>query len=393
MLLLVIFLGLITKASKGNDTNVSIQETHKHDDSLVENVENTLSVCTEIVQSVKDFRDVYFASNALRRLSEDEDIDDEDLVAAVKDKLDTCVDIVDSVDAFRRDYDAIIDSEKELGNDNATTTESELIILNVGGKRFTTSLSTLRSMKGTLLEEMFRKGANKTISADGSYFIDRDPSTFGHILDYIRSGDLLVKSDDYNMRMQLLDDAEYFKLPSELKDYLQWSSVEGIDLWFSEVNFLNKQLKLVGREMGGLLYQASKDGFGVSSFHNRCHGKGSSVTIVETKSGNVFGGYSYTSWYSSGGYRGSSGAFLFRLRPSIKRYSLISSQGSYAIYTHSSYGPTFGHGHNLYIINCAHVATCYTNNGHAYGLRDYELNDGAQYFRIKDYAVVTAKSL
>jgi len=379
-------LALITKASNRDDTTVS--ETGSYDDSLVVNVESTLGVCSEIVQSVNDFRDDYITSNDLRRLSEDEEIDDEALVVALKDKLDTCVTIVEAVDAFRKDYNAIMAPEKD-GQDSL----KEQIILNIGGKRFTTSLTTLRSINGTFLEEMFREGANRTISADGSYFIDRDPSTFGYVLDYLRSGDLLVKSDDSNIRMQLLDDADFFKLPNDLKDYLRWSSVEGIDLWFSEVNFINKQLKSVSKEMGGLLYQASKDGYGVSSFHSRTHGKGSSITIVETKSGNVFGGYSSTSWYNSGGYRTSTGSFLFRLRPSMKRYDLISSAKGYAIYTHGSYGPMFGHGHDLYIINCLNVATCYTNKN-AYNMpSSYELNDGEKFFRIKDYAVVYAKSL
>jgi len=385
MLLLAMCLASITKASKGNDT-VSVQETGSYDDSLVLNVEHTLGVCMEIVQAVNDFRDDYLTSNDLRRLSEGEEIDDEDLVVSIKDKLDTCVSIVEAVDAFRKDYNAIGAPLKD-GQD----TLKEQIVLNIGGKRFTTSLTTLRSIKGTFLEEMFREGANTTISADGSYFIDRDPCTFGYVLDYLRSGDLLVKSDDSNIRMQLLDDAVFFKLPNDLKDYLRWSSMEGIDLWFSEVNFINTQLKRVSKEMGGLLYQASKDGFGTSSFHSRTRSKGSSVTIVETKSGNVFGGYSYTSWYDSTAYRSSSGAFLFRLRPSMKRYDLRSS--SVAIYTHGSYGPTFGNGHDLHINNCRYVATCYTSRS-AYSMPStYELNDGEKFFRIRDYAVVQAKSI
>jgi len=392
MLLLAICLAFITKASKGNGT-VSVRETGSYDDSLVVNVDHTLGVCTEIVQAVNDFRDDYLTSNDLRRLSDGEEIDDEDLVLSLKDKLDTCVSIVEAVDAFRKDYNAIgapeIDAPKKDGQD----TLPEEIVLNVGGKRFTTSLTTIRSIKGTFLEEMFREGSNTTISADGSYFIDRDPCTFGYVLDYLRSGDLLVKSDDSNIRMQVLDDAVFFKLPNDLKDYLRWSPLEGIDLWFSEVNFINKQLKRVSKEMGGLLYQAAKDGFGVSSFHGRTHGKGSSVTIVETKSGNVFGGYSYTSWYNSGSWRTSPGSFLFRLRPSMKVYDLKSSHKSYAIYTHGSYGPMFGNGHDLYIINCRDVATCSTREA-AYNMPStYDLNDGERFFRIKDYAVVQAKSL
>jgi len=270
---------------------------------------------------------------------------------------------------------------------------SEQIILDVGGRLFTTSLSTLRSINGTFFEKMFRKGANTTISANGTYFIDRDPSTFAYILDYLRSGDLLVESDDVNVRMQVLDDAEYFKLPNALQDYLRWSSVAGIDLWFSEVDFINDQLKKVSKELGGLLFQASKDGDAVSTFHSRCDNKGPSVVIVETSSGNVFGGYTSASWSSSAGYTASTGAFLFRLRPSMKRYDRRDGSQSYAIYRHSSYGPVFGNGHTLFINNCMGVATCYVENT-AYNITAYYgLNDGERYFRLKDYAVVQAKAL
>jgi len=324
--------------------------------------------------------------NDIRRLSEGEDIDDQTLVKGVKDKLGTCVEIVDAVDNFRKNYKAIMEPEEDTG------VFGEQIILNVGGKLFTTSLSTLRSVSGTLFEKMFRIGANTTTSADGNYFIDRDPTTFGYVLDYLRSGDLLIKSEDKNMRMQVLADAEYFQLPEELKNYLRWSSAEGIDLWFSEFDFINKQLKQVSREMGGLLFQTSKDGASVSTFHSRCDGKGPTVVIVETKSGNVFGGYTYTSWASSGGYTGSSKAFLFQLRPSMKRFDLRSATASNAIYRHSNYGPTFGGGHDLYLLNCLYVATCYVNFS-TYKGSGHGLNDGEMYFRIKDYAVVQAKSI
>jgi len=279
---------------------------------------------------------------------------------------------------------AIMEPEEDTG------VFSEQIILNVGGKLFTTSLSTLRSVGGTFFEKMFRKGANTTASADGKYFIDRDPSTFGYVLDYLRSGDLLIKSDDKNLRMQVLDDAEYFKLPEELKNYLRWSSAEGIDLWFSEVDFINKQLKRVSKELGGLLFQTSKDGDSPSTFHSRCDGKGPTVVIVETKSGNVFGGYTSSSWAkSSGGYVSNSGGFLFQLRPSMKRFDVKNSNG---IYRHTNYGPTFGGGFDLFLTSCSSVATCYVR-GESYASSGYGLNDGERFFRIKDYAVVQAKSI
>jgi len=241
-------------------------------------------------------------------------------------------------------------------------------------------------------ERMFCEGANTTISGNGTYLIDRDPSAFEYTLDYLRSGDLLVDSDDVNVLMQVLDDAEYFNLPNKLQDYLRWFSETGINLWFSEYAFINEQLKCVSKEMGGLLFQASKDGDAVSTFHSRCDNKGPSVIIVETKSGNLFGGYTFANWSSSEGYSASTGAFLFRLRPSKKRYDQRDTSKAYAIHCHSNHGPVFGNGHTLFINNCMGVATCYVTN-EGYNIpSNYELNGGKQYFRIKDYAVVEAKN-
>jgi len=269
----------------------------------------------------------------------------------------------------------------------------EQIILNVGGRLFNTSLSTLRSINGTFFERMFCDDANTSINGNGTYLIDRDPSAFEYIMDYLNSGDLFVESNDVNVLLQLLDDAQYFKLPNKLQDYLRWFSMAGINLWFSEYTFINEQLEILSKELGGLLFQASKNGDAVSTFHSRCDNKGPSVIIVETKSGNLFGGYTYANWSSSGGYSASTGAFLFRLRPSKKRYNQRDTCKDFAIHRHSDHGPVFGNGHTLFINNCMEVATCYVNNTGYNIPPNYELNGGEQYFRIKDYAVVQAKAL
>lgn len=69
----------------------------------------------------------------------------------------------------------------------------QLVRLNVGGKSFCTSLSTLnkeRSMLSVLLSGAFAENSEDEI------FIDRDGSRFIHVLNYLRDGKLNV--DDYN---------------------------------------------------------------------------------------------------------------------------------------------------------------------------------------------------
>jgi len=384
-MLLFSFIACIATGAKVNTTIVSSQGSNIHHDSLVGGVDETLGVCTSIVQEVRDFRDGLITPKDMRRISNQGGLDDQAIVRGVKKKLSTCIAIVEAVDTYGKDYQEMKQSKDALG------AFEDPIILNVGGERFSTSLSSLRSIKGSFFEKMFRKGANTTIGADGTYFIDRDPSSFGHILDYLRNGDLLIKSDDQSVRMKLLDDAEYYTLPTSLQDYLRWTSAEGIDLWFSEVAFLNGELKKVNRELGGLLFQASKDGWSDSSFHQRCDSKGPSVVIIETKLGTIFGGYTYTSWASSGGYAASSKGFIFRLRPTIKKFEQKSGKESYAIYRHSSYGPTFGN-HDIFINDCQYIAQC-SVGGSTYNDVGNELNDGQASFRIEDYVVVQAKSI
>jgi len=272
--------------------------------------------------------------------------------------------------------------------------EKEPIILNIGGERFATSLATLRGTTGTLLEEMFREGSDTQCSPDGSCFIDRDPKAFGYVLQYLRNGHMLVESGDDDFRKEVLDEAEYFQLPKGVQDYLRWSSLlEGMDLSFAEFSFINKELNDMSLEMGGRLYQASKDGDSASTFHSRCDSKGATVVIVETTKGTVFGGFTDAAWSSSTGYSSSDLAFLFRLRPSIKRYHKKNGNNN-AIYRNSGYGPTFGNGHDLMIAtNCDDYATSSTLGGYAYDLPGYELNDGERYFRVRDYVVLQAKSM
>ena len=59
--------------------------------------------------------------------------------------------------------------------------------LNVGGHKYSISLSTLRQYPDTMLGAMFSGRYTLISEADGSYFIDRDGTHFRHILNFLRS--------------------------------------------------------------------------------------------------------------------------------------------------------------------------------------------------------------
>lgn len=65
--------------------------------------------------------------------------------------------------------------------------------LNVGGVRYTTQLGTLRKYRGSVIATMFSPPfAIHQDSRDGSFFLDRNGDVFGLILDYLRTGTLVV---------------------------------------------------------------------------------------------------------------------------------------------------------------------------------------------------------
>jgi hypothetical protein len=72
------------------------------------------------------------------------------------------------------------------------------------------------------------------------------------------------------------------------------------------------------------------------------------------------------------------------------RFGLQNQQ--YTIYCNSSYGPTFGNGHDLYIANgCNGNANSYTNLGTSYvnntNIPGTQVFTGQQYFTVKEIEV------
>jgi len=94
-----------------------------------------------------------------------------------------------------------------------------------------------------------------------------------------------------------------------------------------------------------LLWQGSRDGFDTGVFHSKCDNKGATLTVIKYNQ-NIFGGYNSESWGTSGNYTNGD-TFLYSIHPNLTKW-VVSSSGSNA-YNGSSYGPTFGGGHDLYV--------------------------------------------
>ena len=64
------------------------------------------------------------------------------------------------------------------------------VVLDVGGTEYVTSVATLRSRAGSMLDAMLSGRYAVDVCEDGGYrvFLDRDGELFGHVLAYLREG-------------------------------------------------------------------------------------------------------------------------------------------------------------------------------------------------------------
>ena len=175
---------------------------------------------------------------------------------------------------------------------------SSTIELNVGGQHFTTSLQTLTKDTGSMLHAMFSGRFDTKPAEDGSYFIDRDGSHFRYILNYLRTGRLLLPEDKL-VRKELLEEAEFYQIrgmingiippPFEDSKILSNEQKELLSNTWLEEQLMKPRTSFV------LIYRASRDGWAAPRFHACCDNKGPTVTVI--KSGNnIFGGYTEQSW-------------------------------------------------------------------------------------------------
>ncbi|CAK4066377.1 unnamed protein product [Aphanomyces euteiches] len=72
----------------------------------------------------------------------------------------------------------------------AAATTSPTVKLNVGGSLFETTKATLLQHEHSFFHDLLVNGHPR---ADGTYFLDLDPKSFGHVMDFLRFGELSVE--------------------------------------------------------------------------------------------------------------------------------------------------------------------------------------------------------
>ncbi len=139
-----------------------------------------------------------------------------------------------------------------------------------------------------------------------------------------------------------------------------------------------------------LLYKLTRDGDSSSTFHSKWNGQGYTLSLIRTTLGYRSGGFTTQSWGSSNNYLKDNNAFLFSLD---YKECYFTTDGNNAIYDYSSYGPTFGSGHDLYIASgCSQNYSSSCNFPYSYGGgRCRALSGGYYNFKVHEMEVYQIK--
>ncbi|XP_037077863.1 MTOR-associated protein MEAK7-like isoform X2 [Pollicipes pollicipes] len=85
-----------------------------------------------------------------------------------------------------------------------------------------------------------------------------------------------------------------------------------------EQMFVNHSLPMARRDQWRLLFSTAVHGQSFSKLVGQITDKGPSLVVVRDTDGHVFGGFAPESWHTSGGFYGTSEAFLFSVRPKME---------------------------------------------------------------------------
>ena len=173
---------------------------------------------------------------------------------------------------LRQEQEAIDAMSKKIDHVHLTPT----INLNIGGRRFTTSLQTLTKDPDSMLAVMFSGKFEVKPSEDGTFFIDRDGKHFRFILNYLRDGELIVPEGATFLK-ELEAEAKFYQIKGllrELKDKIQECFEKSVILMNEEHRSTLKAWLPPQDGKWKLLFRASQDGFTAQAFHGRCDNKG-----------------------------------------------------------------------------------------------------------------------
>ncbi|RIA85145.1 BTB/POZ protein [Glomus cerebriforme] len=130
------------------------------------------------------------------------------IVAASIDSLNPMIDPVNQVNSMINPINQKIDPVNKMVNPS-----EELVILNVGGVKYETYRSTLTAYPDTFLGTMFLERNQPLLKRGNEYFFDRCGKIFRYIMQYYRTGKVIIPNEDGITRKEFLIEMDYFQIP------------------------------------------------------------------------------------------------------------------------------------------------------------------------------------
>jgi len=92
-----------------------------------------------------------------------------------------------------------------------------MIRLNIGGRKYATTFSTLSSKGENFFTKMILNHESNTIKSTldetGAYFVDRNGELFGEILDYLRNGEFSIGRINSTQKRKLITELDFYGIP------------------------------------------------------------------------------------------------------------------------------------------------------------------------------------
>ena len=175
----------------------------------------------------------------------------------------------------------------------------------------------------------------------------------------------------------------------------------------NEIQFLINRIREIHPRINNiyfnLVYRASEDGDKAADFHKKCDKIGPNITLIKTKKGYIFGGFTFKNWEhmprdidinkpNLGSASRDSRAFGF----SVSNQKVYNNEkpNEFAIWCNRNFGPTFKN--NLFQIfdSCLRKGgyCSIRSNSHFGGqLYDYEISGGESRFRVEELEIYEIK--
>ncbi|EJK45711.1 hypothetical protein THAOC_35659, partial [Thalassiosira oceanica] len=220
--------------------------------------------------------------------------------------------------AIRRRAQALAARKEQAAQShgNPMASDEDVIEVNAGGVIVAARRGTLCQLQGSRFQALFDGRWQKRLQKDrqGRIFLDINPIYFRAILESLRE---MKHPADFGASKPSIDGEHYRTLYLYSKMLGVLDAVQVYDICENSKVLASDESFAAVRDLidndgdWTLLHRSTRDGFDVGSFHENCHSKGRTVTIIETVDGHVLGGYKLGPWGSNATLRND---FLFSMK-------------------------------------------------------------------------------